>query len=59
MFEQTAWGYKATDETIAFWNSRDTCPACGAICEPEATRDGLHHYAHKCEGNAARWTRKA
>ncbi len=28
-FEQTATGYKATDEQVAWWESRDTCPACG------------------------------
>jgi len=35
-FEQTSTGYRATDEQVAWWESRDTCPDCGAIAEPYA-----------------------
>lgn len=58
-FEQTASGYKATDEQVAWWESRDTCPACAAVVEPTKTVLGVHHYMHDCDGyGVVRWTRE-
>lgn len=47
-FEPTATGYRAADEQVAWWQSRDTCPACGTPCAPAETVNGVHYYAHKC-----------
>lgn len=58
MFEITATGYRATDKAIAFWVSRDTCPACGAVCEPYDYVGNKPHYSHECDdGEAVTWTR--
>jgi hypothetical protein len=50
--------YQASDDLIAYWKSRDTCPGCDAIAEPVATVDGVHQYVCHCE-YAAKWTRKS
>jgi len=51
-FEQTATGYRATDEQVAWWQSRDTCPACATVVEPIGkTEDGRWHYRHDCDGS--------
>lgn len=51
-FESTPTGYRATDEQVAWWQSRDTCPSCSAIVEPVAVEpDGLKRYRHDCNGD--------
>lgn len=62
MFEDLGAGvYQASDELVAFWESRDTCPDCGAITEPVKTVDGVHHYVcpESDDHDEATWTRKA
>ena len=69
MFEQTSTGFRATDEQVAFWEARDTCPACTALHSPWATVDGTHYYQCNCNcGGIApdlspwlpiSWTRRA
>lgn len=60
MFEQTDTGWRATDEQVAYWEARDTCPACTAVTSPAATIDGVHHYSCPCQPNLpVRWTRNA
>ena len=55
-FEQTATGYRATDEQVAWWASRDVCPACTAIVEPIGkTEDGRWQYRCNCDG-PVEWT---
>jgi hypothetical protein len=56
-FEQTATGYRATDEQVAYWASRDTCPACGAVIAPTGkTPDGRFAYAHDEGDQVVEWT---
>jgi hypothetical protein len=58
-FEQTATGYRATDEQVAWWESRDTCPVCTAVVEPAHTEaDGTHHYICQRDGTVE-WSRAA
>ena len=54
-FKSTPTGYVATDEQVAWWESRDTCPDCGTIVEPSTTVDGVHHYV--CPIDRESWTR--
>lgn len=50
-FEQTATGYRATDEQVQWWAARDTCPSCAAVVSPiRADSDGRKHYSHDCNG---------
>ncbi len=57
-FEQTATGYRATDEQVAWWESRDVCPLCPAIVEPIGTTpSGAFMYRCDCEAPAVEWTR--
>jgi hypothetical protein len=69
MFEQTATGWRATDEQVAFWAARDVCPACTGLVSPAATVDGVHYYSCPCQLDGipenlspylpVRWTRPA
>lgn len=55
-FEQTATGYVATAEQIAWWDSRDCCQGCVAIVEPIGkTDDGRWIYRCSCEPGVE-WT---
>lgn len=55
-FKQTATGYVATDEQVAWWQSRDTCPSCGAVVEPNGkTDDGRWQYRCPAEPDVE-WT---
>lgn len=60
-FEQTSPGvYRATEEQVAWWESRDTCPACVAVVEPTGkTPAGEWTYRCRCEQPAVKWTRPA
>lgn len=50
-FEQTATGYRATDEQVEWWKARDFCPACAAVVSPvRVDPDGRKHYSHDCDG---------
>lgn len=59
-FEQTATGFRATDDQVAWWQARDTCPSCSEVVSPESTALGIHYYAHHCNGpvtwTGAAWT---
>lgn len=60
-FAQTAPGvWQATDEQVAWWESRDTCPMCNAVVEPTGkTSDGARWtYSCRCETPAVDWTRE-
>jgi hypothetical protein len=57
-FEQTATGYRVTDEGIAAWQVRDVCPACGEILSPTGTDGTTNVYQCTCEDRPT-WTRKA
>ena len=55
-FEPTATGWRATDEQVAWWQSRDTCPSCGEVVDAvRRTSDGLFAYRHDCNG-VVEWT---
>lgn len=60
LFEHTGHGvYRAPDELVAYWESRDTCPSCSAIVAPVETVNGVHRYV--CPENddhyELKWTR--
>lgn len=62
MFQQTATGYVATAETIAFWNARDTCPdpSCGAVVSPTGETPDGQRFTYRCPCDPAEpyeWTR--
>jgi len=49
-----------TDDTVAYWESRDACPDCGAIVAPYAAHAGTNHY--ECQAVAddpVTWTRES
>ncbi len=62
-FERTSTGtdagsYTATDDQVAWWNSRDLCPTCDAIVEPiGTTSDGKWQYTCPIEAEI-KWTRE-
>lgn len=50
-FEETPTGYRATDQQVAWWQARDSCPAYAAIVSPvRVDGDGRKHYSHDCDG---------
>jgi hypothetical protein len=60
MFERTDTGYRATDETIKWWESRDTCPdpQCGTVVEPDYV-DGDGFFQYHCPIDVdITWSRK-
>jgi len=66
MFETTPTGYRATDEAVAFWQARDTCPACATPTSPAAMIGGVHYYECTCQDEwpghmspGVTWTRAA
>jgi hypothetical protein len=69
-FEQTATGYRATDEQVEWWKARDTCPACGAVHSPVRSTDDRFqggsqvgeqrtYYLCTCEDETVTWSRLA
>lgn len=55
-FEQTATGYRATNEQVRWWQARDICPSCSTVVSPIAVdQDGLKHYRCGCNG-AVEWS---
>lgn len=58
MFDRTATGYRASDELIAYWESREACPGgCGFILDP-VSRTATHlHYSCPACGDAE-WSRE-
>lgn len=58
-FQITSTGYRADDEQIAFWNSRDICPACDAIVTPHSKTPDGKSWRYLCQCDHVEWTRES